>query len=160
MERTTDRLQVERVIEIAASPETVWELLVDPDKALRWWGQAVRIDARPGGRLRIEVTPGSIASGVVLEADPPRRLVYTWGWELGGGGPELVPPGSSTVEVELFPSGGGTTLRLVHRGLPDETSAGNHAQGWEHYLGRLAIAASGGDPGPDPWRGPAPAAGA
>jgi hypothetical protein len=24
-------------------------------------------------------------------------------------------------------------------------------QGWEHFLPRLAIVASGGDPGPDPW---------
>jgi uncharacterized protein YndB with AHSA1/START domain len=159
MEKTTDRLEVRREIEIAASPETVWELLVDPDKAVRWWGQTVRIDARPGGELRIEVTRGSVASGEVLEADPPRRLVYTWGWELGGGGPEIVPPGSSTVEIELVPSGAGTTLRLVHRGLPDENSLTNHSQGWDHYLGRLAVAASGGDPGPDPWSGPRPADG-
>jgi uncharacterized protein YndB with AHSA1/START domain len=159
MERTTDRLEVRREIEIAASPETVWELLVDPEKALRWWGQAVLIDARPGGELRIEVTTGSIASGEVLEADPPRRLVYTWGWERGGAGPELVPPGSSTVEIELVPAGAGTTLRLVHRGLPDETTVASHSQGWEHYLGRLAVAAPGGDPGPDPWSGPPPADG-
>ncbi len=155
MERTTDRLEVERVVEIAASPETVWELLVDPDKALRWWGQAVQIDPWPGGKLRVEVTTGSIASGEVLEVDPPRRLLYSWGWELGGAGPELVPPGSSTVEIELAPSGSGTTLRLVHRGLPDANSAASHSEGWDHYLGRLAVAAPGGDPGPDPWNGPA-----
>jgi uncharacterized protein YndB with AHSA1/START domain len=159
MDRTTDRLEVCREIEIAARPETVWELLVDPDKAVRWWGQAVRIDARPGGKLRIEVSPGAIASGEVLEVDPPRRLVYTWGWEVGGGGPDLVPPGSSTVEIELVPSGTGTTLRLVHSGLPDEDSLASHSAGWDHYLGRLAVAAPGGDPGPDPWRGPAQATG-
>lgn len=158
MERTTDRLEVYRELEIAASPETVWELLVDPDKAVRWWGQAVLIEAWPGGKLRIEVTPHSIVSGEVLEVDPPRRLVCTWGWELGGGGPELVPPGSSTVEIELVASGTGTTFRLVHRGLPDEGAAASHSAGWDHYLGRLTVAASGGDPGPDPWRGAAPAA--
>jgi uncharacterized protein YndB with AHSA1/START domain len=159
MERTTDRLEVSREIEIAATPETVWEFLVDPDKALRWWGRAARIDAWPGGKLRIEVSSGSIASGEVLEVDPPRRLVYTWGWELGGGGPELLPPGSSTVEIELVPSDRGTTLRLLHRGLPGEESAARHAEGWDHYLGRLAVAAPGGDPGPDPWSGPPPAGG-
>jgi hypothetical protein len=39
-------------------------------------------------------------------------------------------------------------VRLVHRGLPDEAIA-DHTQGWDHYLGRLAVAGGGGDPGPD-----------
>ncbi len=26
-----------------------------------------------------------------------------------------------------------------------------HAEGWAHYLGRLAQVAAGRDPGPDPW---------
>jgi len=152
MERAAERVAVEREIEIAASPETVWSYLVDPVKAHRWWGRAISLDLRPGGALRVEVTMGSVASGVVLEVDPPRRLVYTWGWEVGGGGPELVPPGSSTVEIELVPSGEATTVRLVHRDLPGPESAEAHAQGWEHYLSRLATAAAGGDPGPDPWQ--------
>ena len=154
MESTTEALEVQREIEIAASPETVWEFLVDPEKALRWWGQAVRGDARPGGELRIEVTTGSIAGGRVLEADPPRRLVFTWGWERGGGGPEILPPGSTTVEIDLVPSGAGTMLRLVHRGLPDEDSAARHSEGWEHYLGLLAVAAPGRRPGARPMERP------
>jgi uncharacterized protein YndB with AHSA1/START domain len=100
--------------------------------------------------VRIVVTPASIASGEVVELDPPRRLVYTFGWEVGGAGPDLVPPGSSTVEIELIPSGAGTTLRLVHRELP-APAASAHGEGWDHYLGRLVVAAPGGDPGPDPW---------
>ena len=41
-------------------------------------------------------------------------------------------------------------MRLTHRGLPDAESVAHHRQGWESYLPRLAIAATGGDPGPDP----------
>ena len=151
MEQTTEPLVVRRRVEIAARPETVWELLVDQQKALRWWGIGARFDPRPGGEIRVHVTPGSIASGEFVELDPPRRLVYTWGWSEGGGGPELVPAGSTTVEIELTPTEAGTTLTLVHRGLPNEESAGNHGAGWDHYLGRLAVVAEGGDPGPDPW---------
>ena len=58
MERTTERLEVQRELEIAASPETVWELLVDPEKAPTWWGRAATLDPRPGGEFRIEVIPG------------------------------------------------------------------------------------------------------
>jgi uncharacterized protein YndB with AHSA1/START domain len=151
MEQTTEPLVVRRRVEIAASPETVWELLVDPVKALRWWGIEVELDPRPGGRLRVHVIPGSVVSGAFVEVDPPRRLVYTWGWTEGGGSPGLVPPGSSTVEIELEPTGAGTTVRLTHSGLPNAESAGSHGEGWDHYLGRLAVVAAGGDPGRDPW---------
>jgi uncharacterized protein YndB with AHSA1/START domain len=162
MESTTDRvasgLEVRQEIEIAATPETVWALLVDPEKAVRWWGQAVELDARPGGRFRVEVSSRSVARGEIVEADPPRRLVYSFGWELGGAGPELVPPGSTMVEIDLHATDTGTMLRLVHRGLTDEKAANEHGQGWAHYLGRLAVVAVGGDPGPDPWSQPAPGA--
>jgi uncharacterized protein YndB with AHSA1/START domain len=151
MERTTEPLVVRRAVEIAATPETVWELLADPVKALRWWGIGAELDPRPGGRIRVHVIPGSVASGEFLEVDPPRRLVYTWGWEEGGAGPELVPAGSSTVEIELEATESGTTLTLVHRGLPTEESAASHGEGWDNYLPRLAVAAAGGDPGRDPW---------
>jgi hypothetical protein len=62
-----------------------------------------------------------------------------------------VPPGSSTVEIELVPEAGGTKLLFTHRDLPTRESTDRHAHGWNHYLERLAIAAGGGDPGPDPW---------
>ncbi len=154
MERTTERTDVRREIAIAASPETVWELLTDPGKATTWWGQALSFDPRPGGLLRIEVGSGNITSGEFVELDPPRRLVYTWGWESGGAGPELVPAGSTTVEISLVADGSGTKLELVHRGLPAGEPAESHGLGWEHYLGRLATVAEGRDPGPDPWSAP------
>ena len=150
METTSETTSVEREIAIAASPETVWEFLVDPDKATRWMGQTASFDPRPGGEYRVEVIPGNTARGEFVELDPPRRLVYTWGWEPGGVD-KAVPPGSSTVEIELVPSGDGTTLRFSHRGLPSAEAAESHAHGWDHYLERLIVAAPGGDPGPDPW---------
>ena len=140
-------------MQIAARPETVWEFLVDPEKLARWKGRpAAAFDPRPGGGYRIEVVPGNIASGEFVELEPPRRLVYTWGWEPGADGPNPVPPGSSTVEIELVPEGDGHEAP-VHAPRPAERASrpSRHAQGWDHYLERLAVAAAGGDPGPDPW---------
>jgi uncharacterized protein YndB with AHSA1/START domain len=151
MERTAESVAVERELEIAASPETVWQFLVDPEKAKRWMGTVAAIDARPGGEYRIEVIPANTAAGEFVEVDPPRRLVYTWGWEQTGEEPNPVPPGSSTIEIDLEPSPSGTTLRFVHRDLPDAEAAQRHGHGWDHYLGRLAVAAAGGEAGPDPW---------
>src|SRR5947209_2956264 len=62
-----------------------------------------------------------------------------------------VAPGSSTIEIELGPEGAGTVLHFAHRDLPSSDAADSHAKGWDHYLERLAIAARGGDPRPDPW---------
>jgi uncharacterized protein YndB with AHSA1/START domain len=151
MEATTEAASVERTISIAASPETVWEFLVDGEKATRWMGTSATIDAKPGGTYRCEVLPGNTAEGEVVELDPPRRLVFTFGWSQGGEEATPVPPGSSTIEIELIPEDGGTRLRFVHRDLPNAAAVESHAHGWDHYLARLAVAAAGGDPGADPW---------
>ena len=149
---TTEQVVFQRELQIAASPETVWEFLVDPEKLARWKGRlAEAFDPRPGGAFRIEIVPGNIAAGEFVEMERPRRIVYTWGWEPGADGPNVVPPGSSTVEIELVPEEGGTKLLFTHRDLPTRESADRHAHGWNHYLERLAVAAGGGDPGPDPW---------
>ena len=138
---------VEQEIRIDARPETVFEFFVDEQKMVRWKGKEAELDPRPGGVYRVVINDRAIARGEFVELDPPRRVVFTWGWE---GDENPVAPGSSTVEVELAPDGDGTIVRLVHRDLPDEQQREQHAHGWSHFLARLAEAAAGRDPGPDP----------
>src|SRR4029453_14953286 len=116
MEASTETA-VRREISIAARPETVWEFLVQPEKATRWMGQAASLDPRPGGEYRVEVLSGNVAVGEFVEVDPPHRLVWTWGWTDESQSP--VPPGSTRIEVELEPDGDGTLLRFIASGLPD-----------------------------------------
>ena len=151
MDATTESTKLEREVAIAASPETVWEFLVDPDKAVLWMGERATFDVRPGGAWTIDVIPGNTASGEFVEIDPPHRLVYTWGWEHTRHDGNAVPLGSSTIEIELIPDGDGTLLHFTHRDLPSAKSTESHAHGWGHYLDRLAIVAAGGDAGRDPW---------
>ncbi len=54
----------------------------------------------------------------------------------------MVPPGSSTVEIDLQPMGSGTRLRLVHRGLPQQAIA-SHTVGWDYFLPRLTDVSEG-----------------
>lgn len=61
-----------------------------------------------------------------------------------------MPPGATRVEFTLSPAEAGTRLRLVHRNLPPGQAA-MHGTGWGHFLSRLAQAAAGAGPGPDPW---------
>ena len=146
METTTETM-VERELAIDASPETVWEFLVDPEKLASWFGSQAWLDPRPGGQYRVDVIGGHIASGEFVELDPPRRLVHTFGWESEGGRENSVPPGASTIEFELEPSGAGTLLKFRHYGLPGSEAAASHAHGWDHYLSRRVIAGRGDDPG-------------
>jgi len=138
---------IEREVRIAAERAVVFEFFVDPVKMMQWKGMEATLDPRPGGVYRVNVTGQDIARGEYVEIVPHSRVVFTWGWE-GEGHP--VPPGSSTVEVTLVADGDGTIVRLRHSGLSAENGA-QHAEGWEHYLPRLALAAEGSDPGLDPW---------
>jgi uncharacterized protein YndB with AHSA1/START domain len=152
MDAATDTTVYERTLAIDASQETVWEFLVDPEKLMRWKGINADLDAQPGGTFRCEVIPGHIARGEYVEIDKPNRLVFTWGWD----GSADVPPGSSTIVIELASDGEGTSLRFVHKDLPNAEAIASHAHGWDHYLPRLETAAGGGDPGADPWVTQAP----
>ena len=140
---------VEREVRVEADPETVFPFFTDPEKIVRWVGVGATLDPRPGGVFYLNTVTGHSFAGEYVVVEPHRRVVFTWGY---GNFPEEqnpLPPGSSTVEVELVPDGEATIVRLTHR-VPAEL-VDFHLIGWENYLGRLAIVASGGDPGPDPF---------
>ena len=166
---------IEHELRVAARPETVFSFFTDPAKMVQWMGAEATLDPRPGGICRIAFEPtraqaevveshlpgeplrgsgpigsevAAVMSGRYVEVDPYRRIEFTWGWE-----EKLmaVPPQSTIVEVTFIPDGEGTTVRFAHRRIPLAT-VDYHRAGWEHYLARLALAAGGGNPGPDPWQ--------
>jgi uncharacterized protein YndB with AHSA1/START domain len=164
---------VEHEVRVAARPETVFAYFTDPVKMVRWMGAEATLDPRPGGICRIAFQPSrarveflsdafgggpellerveldrvGVILGEFVEVDPHRRIAFTWGWEQ-----EVlaVPPQSTSVEVSFVPDGDDTIVRLAHRRMP-AAAVEFHRTGWQHYLPRLAIAATGRDPGPDPW---------
>jgi len=136
-------LVVER--RVSVPPEVVFSYFTDSEKWLAWQGTEAQIELMPGGIWRVNVTGDGFASGRVVEVVENERVVFTWGWE--GEGPP-VPPGSSTVAIELVPEGDGTLIRVTHSDLPPEEIE-IHRYGWEHYAGRLAAVAEGRDPGPN-----------
>lgn len=138
-------LMVRREVKIAAPPATVFAFLTDPEKILRWMGTEATLEPQAGGIYLLNVTSGRVARGRFTEVVPVHRLAYSFGWD----GDKKTPPGSSLVEIDLEDEEGGTLLRMTHSGLPDAEEVAGHTEGWTHYLARLAIAASGGDPGPD-----------
>lgn len=143
--KTTETVEaIVREIDIEASPETVFEFFVDPDKLTRWLAVQATLDPRPGGVCQQvhEGAPGRgpyHMHGEFLEVDRPKRLVFSWGFAEPDVG---VPPGGSTVEVTLSALDAGTRVRLVHRGLP-AAAIGDHSGGWTVMLDRLRAAVSG-----------------
>ncbi len=128
-----------REITIDARPEIVFEYFIDPERIVRWMGSEATLDPRPGGLFRVDYGPEyGAARGEFLAVDPPRRVVFTWGWENPD---DAVQPGASTVEVTIEAVDGASHLTLRHSGLEGAARA-SHDEGWVHFLDRLAAAAT------------------
>lgn len=137
-----------REVEIAAPQATVFAFLTNPERILRWMGTEATVEPHLDGIYLVNVSGKDIAQGRFTEVIPVHRLAYSFGWQ----GRDNMPPGSSLIEIDLIEREGGTLLRMTHSGLPDAEACAAHEKGWTHYLGRLAVAAAGGDPGRDPHR--------
>ena len=138
----SDEVVVERLID--APPSVVYSYLTDSQKWARWQGVDATIEPRPGGVFAVSTPTNARVRGEFVDLIPNRRVVFTWGWI----DHPTVPPGSTTVEIDLIAEGSATRLRLTHSGLPPE-EVSIHADGWNHYLPRLATVSEGYDPGPD-----------
>jgi uncharacterized protein YndB with AHSA1/START domain len=138
-------------VHIDAEPERVFDYFTKPEAILRWMGDYAVLDPVPGGQFTLDIN-GVPVRGRYLAVDRPHRLLISW----GHAGSDRLPPGASTLEVILTPRDRGTTVTVVHSGLP-ALEARQHRLGWAHFLERLVAAAGGGDPGPDPWAAVPPA---
>ena len=135
----------DKSVVVPLDPEATFALITQPERLRRWMAVAARVELRPGGDYRWTVTPGHTAAGTVVDVEPGKRVVFSWGWEDGD-----PAPGGSTVTLTLTPVDAGTEVRLVHDGLNDEQAA-HHAVGWNHFMDRLVAAGRDGDAGPDEW---------
>jgi uncharacterized protein YndB with AHSA1/START domain len=145
MPSATEPLRHELLID--APPEIVFPYFTDPARMVDWMGVAALLDPRPGGTFRVEANGRDVVLGEYVEIEPPNRVIFTWGFDRAD---PVAPAGSTRVEVTLEPEGDGTRLTLLHHGLPERVRDA-HAEGWAHYLARLAPAAAGRPPVPDPW---------
>jgi uncharacterized protein YndB with AHSA1/START domain len=69
------------VIYIAATPEKVWKALLDGEMTRQYWGRENVSDWKPGSKWehrRFDAARTVDLVGLVVECDPPRRLVLTW----------------------------------------------------------------------------------
>jgi uncharacterized protein YndB with AHSA1/START domain len=131
--------RIERTIEIAHPPATVWAALTTAEGLSAWFGQEVRIDLRPGGSALMKWDNGHTADMRVERVEEPTVFGFTWPIY---GLPED-DPRRTYVEFTLQPAGAGTRLTVVESGfaqLPEDayrTAYHGNTQGWASELGEL-----------------------
>ena len=135
-------MNIEKTALLPVPAAEAFALITQPDRLRRWLAVSARIDLRAGGEFRWTLTPMAVATGTVLEVDPGRRIVLGFAFE--------AEARTDTLTITIEPTAGGTLVRLVHEGLPEDHADGV-LEGWTHFFGRLEHAAATGDAGPDEW---------
>ncbi|MEW6269500.1 MAG: SRPBCC domain-containing protein [Thermodesulfobacteriota bacterium] len=137
------RAQTARVVvlrTVRGTPDLVFRCFTEPSKLVEWFGPGearcvdARVDLRVGGRYRFEFRSPegerSVVGGVFREIDAPRRLRFSWIWEVW----KTVVPAETLVTVELRPLGHATEVKVTHEGFPDAWTREQHAAGWAATL--------------------------
>jgi uncharacterized protein YndB with AHSA1/START domain len=135
---------------IKTTPERLWEALTDPAFTRRYWGVALESDWRTGSTMTWEQNGVTIAdpAQVVLEAEPFRRLAYTFHTftpefaESVGLDDDFLAKASSErrskVTFEIEPHGEQVRLTLVHDDFdPESAVLPLVSQGWPELLSNL-----------------------
>jgi uncharacterized protein YndB with AHSA1/START domain len=131
--------RIERTIEIAHPPATVWAALTTAEGLSAWFGQDTTIDLRPGGSVSMKWDNGDTADMRVERVEEPTVFGFTWHiYGLPEGDPRR-----TYVEFTLTPAGPGTRLTVVESGfaqLPEDAhrkAYGGNSDGWTSELGEL-----------------------
>ena len=146
---------LEKIVEIDAPAEAVWEALTDPDELARWFPLEARVEPGAGGSIWMAWGEYWQGTNRIEIWEPGRHLRTTW--PVGGHAdaattsdseerfevPEAADRGPSELTVDYFieSEGGKTRLRLVHSGfgkgaLWDDWFDGVR-RGWDYELESL-----------------------
>jgi uncharacterized protein YndB with AHSA1/START domain len=114
----------------------LWDAVTNPERLPRWF-LPVSGELRIGGRYQLEGNAG----GTIEQCDEPERLAVTWEYA------EQV----SWLLVTLSPTGGGTTLELIHEAPVDpgfwhQYGPGATGVGWDLGLLGLGLHLDSGEP--------------
>jgi uncharacterized protein YndB with AHSA1/START domain/DNA-binding transcriptional ArsR family regulator len=135
---------------IQTTPEQLWEALTSSAFTQRYWSAAFETSWEPGSEMVWNLFGVRVEhpDQVVLEADPPRRLSYTWHTftpELARAAEvsedrfaEAAAEPRSRVVFELEPAGSAVKLTVIHDGFPEQSTAAQLVtSGWPRVLSRL-----------------------
>jgi uncharacterized protein YndB with AHSA1/START domain/DNA-binding transcriptional ArsR family regulator len=135
---------------IRTTPEQLWQALTDPAFTRRYWNATFETDWQPGSTMTWDLGGVIVADPeqVVLEAEPYRRLSFTWHTfspELNDAlrladavRDHIAAEGRSKATFELEPVGDSVKLTVTHEGLdPEGYVRLLIGDGWPRVLSRL-----------------------
>jgi uncharacterized protein YndB with AHSA1/START domain len=132
-----DKPQFVYVTYIRTTPEKLWQALIEPEFTRRYWLETIQeSEWKPGASWRA-TAPGEqlLASGEILEIDPPRRLVLTWRSEKK---PEVRAEGYSRLTYELEQQSDLVKLTVTHQvDKPGSQLLKDVSGGWPLVLASL-----------------------
>jgi uncharacterized protein YndB with AHSA1/START domain len=115
--------------------EGVWRALIDPVMLAAWLMDS-DFEPKIGRRFTMQCPSTDEWDGkieaVVLELDPPVRMVWSWSDGVGHTGP-------SRVSFELRREGSGTRLLLRHTGPSDDEQGRRLGGGWPTKIETLRV---------------------
>ena len=121
---------VERQITVPAPPHEVWPAVTESDELSSWFGAAVRLEPRPGGRGVFRWPDGVERHVVVEDVEADRRLAFRWLPFQRTADGETVPVPPTRVEIILDPVPDGTRVRVIEQSaFARGTSLGARATG-------------------------------
>jgi uncharacterized protein YndB with AHSA1/START domain len=124
---------------IQATPEQIWDAITKPEfTAYYFYGSRVETTGEAGTAFRHRAPDRETlwADDIVVESDPPRRLVHTWRALYN---PELAAEPKSRVTWEIEPEPGGVCrLTVIHDQLEGSPkTAASVAGGWMFIISGL-----------------------
>ncbi|MDB5611843.1 MAG: hypothetical protein JWP25_8743 [Bradyrhizobium sp.] len=120
---------------IETTPEKLWEALTSSEFTKRyWWDTLVISDWKVDSPLALEWRGKVTDTGVIVEADPPRRLSYTW----SNTSEEFRNERPSRVTFVLDPYGKLVKLTLTHEDFEqDSKMLQGISKGWPAIMSSL-----------------------
>lgn len=135
---------------IATTPQRLWRALTEPSFTRQYWGVTFDTDWQPGSTMSWHENGHRTddPAQVVLEAEPHRRLAYTWHtptpeWAAAAGVDDdllatLSAEDRSRVTFEIEPFGETVKLTVIHDGFPPGSTMREMVSGgWPHLLSDL-----------------------
>lgn len=117
---------IQKVYEMSASPEEVFDALVNPELIQIWSGDEAQMSAKVGGTFSLW---GGQMYGVNLEVVKNKRLVQEWSYDQWAQ--------ASRVTFNIKSKGKKTIVELIHEHVP-EKSVNSISDGWDsYYLGAI-----------------------
>jgi uncharacterized protein YndB with AHSA1/START domain len=136
-ERESEIMEIRKTILIDASPEVVFNAIIDPNEFTNWFPDQVILEPKVGGKVKFSFYKTDteyrqidyFPEGTVIEFIPNKRISYTYREPNITSFPNTVV----TWELEKIESDK-TRVKFSHTGFKPGEIIRKHDEGWSHFL--------------------------